>query len=310
MYKLSKEDLKKMDRIGRGVFANVYLKDGKVFKIYNEKIKAYNDFLGITSVVPNPCLRYSKFKYDYLKKKNSKLKYTDLIDDTLFIDDIFSGVVMPYYEGKTFKEYNREPIETKLSMLKKLIRNAKELTDNHIYPLDYNNNNNIILSGDNVQIIDLDDKLTKIINPLYIDSSIKELDGAIKSFIGDIDYNDYTHIDKEYIESFMTKPKETKNDTYGKIKNYLDRIIIKNNYIFLSNVTDIDKNLEVLRNPNYRIVYMYDSNNNVEKDMVHLMKKKINIYTIIPKKNMTDFLSSIAYDDLLTVSEKKLVKIR
>ena len=309
MYKVSKEDLKKMDIIGRGVFANVYLKDDKVFKVYRERIKAYNDFLGITSVVPNPCLRQAKFKYDYMKKKNSKLKYTDLIDDTLYIDDTFSGVVMPYYEGKTFKEYNREPIETKLGMLKKLIRNAKELTDNHIYPLDYNNNN-IILSGDNVQIIDLDDKLTKIINPLYTDTSIKALDGVIKNFIGDIDYNNYTNMDKEYIERFMTKPKEEKNDTYTKIDNYLEKIVEKNNYIILNSGTNVDKNLEMLRNPNYRIIYMYDSGDNVEKDIINLRRKKIHIYTIIPKKNLVDFLSSVAYDDLLTVSEKKLVKIR
>ena len=309
MYKISKDEIKNMNRIGSGVFGSTYLKDNKVFKVYHEKIKAYNDFLGITSVIKNPCLRYSKFKYDYLKKKNAKLKYTGLIDDVLYIDGMFSGVVMPYYDGNPFKEYKRDSIERKISMIKQLVRNAKELTDNGIYPLDYNSSN-ILLSNNKVQIIDLDDKLTKIINPLYTDTSIKALDEAIKSFIGDIDYNNYTNMDKEYIKSFITKPKEETNDSYTKIKKYLEKIIKKNNYIIINGGTNIDKNLEMLRNPNYRIIYMYDSGDNVEKDIINLRRKKINIYTIIPKKNLVDFLSSVAYEDLLTVSEKKLVKIR
>lgn len=309
MYKISKDEIKNMNRIGSGVFGSTYLKDNKVFKVYHEKIKAYNDFLGITSVIKNPCLRYSKFKYDYLKKKNAKLKYTGLIDDVLYIDGMFSGVVMPYYDGNPFKEYKKDSIERKISMIKQLVRNAKELTDNGIYPLDYNSSN-ILLSNNKVQIIDLDDKLTKIINPLYTDTSIKALDEAIKSFIGDIDYNNYTNMDKEYIKSFITKPKEETNDSYTKIKKYLEKIIKKNNYIIINGGTNIDKNLEMLRNPNYRIIYMYDSGDNVEKDIINLRRKKINIYTIIPKKNLVDFLSSVAYEDLLTVSEKKLVKIR
>ena len=266
-------------------------------------------FLGITTVIKNPCLRYSKFKYDYLKKKNAKLKYTDLIDDVLYIDNVFSGVVMPYYDGNPFKEYEKNSVEIKIPVIKQLVRNAKELTDNGIYPLDYNSSN-ILLSNDKVQIIDLDDKLTKIINPLYNESSIKILDNAIKNFIGDIDYNDYTKLDREYINSFIIKSKEEKNDTYKKILEYIEKIIKKNNYIFLSSETYVDKNLEILRNPNYRIVYMYDSNDNVEKNIVDLSRKKIHIYAIIPKNSLDNFLASISCDDLLTVSEKQLVKIR
>ena len=44
MYNMSKDEIKNMDIIGSGVFGSTYLKDNKVFKVYHEKIKAYNDF--------------------------------------------------------------------------------------------------------------------------------------------------------------------------------------------------------------------------------------------------------------------------
>lgn len=301
MINLSSNEIRKMDRINSGAFGNIYLKNNIVFKIYHDRIKAYNKILKENCIIPNPCLRNSKLKYEYLKSKN-------LIYDTLYIDDVFSGIVMPYYEGKTIDEYTNDSIEEKIRISKKIIICAKELTNKYIYPLDYNKNN-IILCNDKVQIIDLDDKLTKILNPIYKSKSIKILDGSIKRFIGDIDYNIYVN-NKENIQNFIIKNEEGINTSYKEIEDYLNNIIIKNNYILISDKSNISNYITLLKNPNYRVIYVYESINNIEMKLLELLKLNIKIYNIIPRDKLKEFISSISYEDLLSLSENNIVKIK
>ena len=68
---------------------------------------------GVKCLIYNPCLRCKRIKYNYLKSINYKLQYTELIDDILYIDGLFSGVVMPYYDGDLLKDYVEDPIEKK-----------------------------------------------------------------------------------------------------------------------------------------------------------------------------------------------------
>ena len=302
MYNISSDEIIKMDKIGSGTFGSVYLKDNQVLKVYHEKIKTYNIVSGSYNAIPNPCLKYNKIKYQYLKNK------TDLVSDILYIDGIFSGIVMPYYKGKTFKEYMNNPIEEKINMSNKLLLSSKKLTNNYIYPLDYKENN-IIFSDNKVQIIDLDDKLTKILNPIYKSKSIKVLDGSIKRFIGDIDYNIYVN-NKENIQNYITKKERKINTSYNEIEDYLNNIIIKNNYILLSDRSNISNYIELLRNPNYRVIYVYKSINDIEVKLLKLLKLNIKIYNIIPKNKLKEFISSISYEDLLSLSENNIVKIK
>lgn len=302
MINISSDEIKKMERIGSGNFGSVYLKDDKVYKIYHDKIKAISVTFNTREIINNPTLKTKPIKYEYLKYINSKLKYTDLIDDVLYVDGSFGGVVMPYYDGDTFEKYKNDPIEKKVSMARQLLLNAKELTDNLIYPLDYKSNN-IMLYENKIQIIDLDDVKTKVLNPIYKTESIKILDDAIKYFLGDINYN-YQNM-KDLIEKEINKT----NKTYLAIENYLSEIIKTHNYILIDEEADFKKYIDLLRKSNYRVVYIYDNvcnYNNLEK----LLSLGIHIYYILPKRYIDDYLSSIAYDELLTVKEKEIVKIK
>ncbi len=302
MINISSDEIKKMERIGSGNFGSVYLKDDKVYKIYHDKIKAISVTFNTREIINNPTLKTKPIKYEYLKYINSKLKYTDLIDDVLYVDGSFGGVVMPYYDGDTFEKYKNDPIEKKVSMARQLLLNAKELTDNLIYPLDYKSNN-IMLYENKIQIIDLDDVKTKVLNPIYKTESIKILDDAIKYFLGDINYN-YQNM-KDLIEKEINKT----NKTYLAIENYLSEIIKTHNYILIDEEADFKKYIDLLRKSNYRVVYIYDNvcnYNNLEK----LLSLGIRIYYILPKRYIDDYLSSIAYDELLTVKEKEIVKIK
>ena len=302
MINISSSEIKQMEKIGSGTFGTVYLKDNEIFKVYHEKIRTHNIISGSYNVIPNPCLKYNIVKYQYLKNN------TVLINDVLFIDGIFSGIIMKYYRGKTFKEYMNNPIEEKNKMVKELLISSKKLTDNYIYPLDYKENN-IILSNDKVQIIDLDDKLTKILNPIYKRKSIKVLDNSIRRFIGDIDYNLYTN-NKESIQNFITKKEESINDSYDKIEEYINKIMIKHNYILISEESNIDSYISLLRNPNYRVIYIYKSIDNIEIKLLDLLKKNIKIYNIIPKNKIKEFISSISYKDLLNIKENSILKVK
>ena len=306
MYNITKEEIEKMQILGSGTFGNIYLNNDMVFKVYHDNINAYNTFFGHKDIIPNPCLKSSIFKYEYLKKKNLKLQYNDLIYDILYINGTFSGVVLPYYKGKTLEECKKNSIEKKVNISQQIVMKAQELTDNHIYPLDYKSNN-ILVENSNVHIIDLDDKLTKIINPIYKSRSIKILDSTIKKFIGDIDYNkDIKNIN---IQNLLIKEEKT-NSTYNKIIKYLQNLLKKNNYLLLNDNSDIEKHLEILRNPNYRIIYIYDSINNIDKEIINLIKLNIHVYTIIPKKKFKEFLLSIAYDKMLMINKKNVIRIK
>lgn len=158
--KLTKEDFEKLDYISSGTFGSVWHNKEIAFKKYHKTIKAH----GVSGyeVIKNPCLKENQIKFHLMKHYNNKLKYTDLIIDKLYIDNQFAGVCYPYYEGDILESIIFKPIFEKVEISKQLIRNAKELTNHNIYPLDYKLNNIIYTLHGKIQIIDLDDKLTKI----------------------------------------------------------------------------------------------------------------------------------------------------
>lgn len=302
MINVSINEINKMEQIGSGTFGSVYLKDDKVYKVYHDKIKAESTIFDTKVIIDNPTFKTKKIKYEYLKHINHKLKYTDLIDDALYIDGKFSGVVMPYYDGDIFEKHKNDSIENKVAMTRQLLLNARELTDNFIYPLDYKSTN-IMLYGKKIQIIDLDDVKTKVINPIYKKKSIEILDDAIKYFLGDLEYN------HQNLNSLISKSLNEKNHSYLDIENYLSEIIKPHKYIFIDENVDLEKYLQLLRNSSYRIIYIYDNMCNYQILMKFLLLN-ISIYYALPKQYISDYLSSIAYDELLTVKEQQIVKVK
>lgn len=306
MYNISRDELSKLKKIGCGNFGTAYLKGDKVLKVYHEYVKAYNESFCASEMVKNPDLRYNPIKYSYLKYISSKLDNTDLISDTLFINGIFKGIVMPYYDGETFTNHLYDDFDKKIAMSRQLLLNAKELTKNHIYPLDYKSNN-IMLYDNKVQIIDLDDVKTKVLNPIYNKKSIETLDNAVRNFIGDIDYNLYINIDKNQIKKYLLKEENPINDTYQKIENYLANKIIKNNYILIDE--SVNTEIALLQNLKYRVVFAYKDRKYLIEKIRYLLSRGIKLYDIVPDSKIYDYLTSISYDELLTNKEKKLIKI-
>lgn len=306
MYKILSSEINKLEKIGSGNFGTAYRKDDMILKVYHEYVKAYNESFCATEMVRNPDLIYNPIKYEYLKHKNYKLEYTDLISDILFVDGKFKGIVMPYYNGETFKEHLYDDFNRKVAMSRQLILNAKELTNNYIYPLDYKSSN-IMMYNNKIQIIDLDDAKTKVLNPIYKKESIETLDTAIKCFIGDIDYNLYINARKKEVRKYLLKKENLVNTSYKEIEDYLARIIIKNNYIFINEDTDY---IELLRNPNYRVILLYKNNKMIYEKIKKLLSLNIKLYDIVPESSLKDYLSSISYEELLEVKEKELRKVK
>ncbi len=152
MYFDSKKELTDLEDIDLGTYGAVYKKGDSAIKLYHDTICCYR----------NPCLKFSKKKFWLLRRRNQLIKYTHLIDDVVFVKDQFVGVTYPFIEGNILDDFIDKNFSIKKDICSQLIRNAKELTDYHIYPLDYKLNNILYDQDGNVQIIDLDDIWTKV----------------------------------------------------------------------------------------------------------------------------------------------------
>lgn len=111
MISLTSEELKKLEKIGYGNFGVIYKDSDKIYKIYNHVVKASAHI-----TVPNPSLRFPKRRLNRLINLNKSIKYTDLVQDTVFIDGQFRGIVLPYYEGETLLDLSQEPLEKRLTI--------------------------------------------------------------------------------------------------------------------------------------------------------------------------------------------------
>ena len=78
-------------------------------------------------------------------------------------DDTLKGICIPYFKDyKILSSLNDESIDYKLKILQIIMKNLKELTDNDIYPMDFNSDG-ILINNSDVKIIDLDTYTTQII---------------------------------------------------------------------------------------------------------------------------------------------------
>lgn len=158
-----------------GEEAKLYIVGNNLYKLYNKK--------NISSI----------YQLYLLISKQSFLKETILPNGIILKDDALKGIRIPYFKDyKTLSSLNDENIDYKLKILQIIMKNLKELTDNDIYPMDFNSNG-ILINNSDVKIIDLDTYTTQIIK----DDHKKELKFVLnlyRNIILELMYQDFEPI--------------------------------------------------------------------------------------------------------------------
>lgn len=303
MINLTKDEIKNLEYVGNGNFGRVYRKGNMAYKIYKDEVKTiYGQY------VTNPALNYNPIKLNQLIKTGNKLRHTDLINDKIFVEGKFKGVTYPYYDGFTLDILMYEPIQKKIGIAKQLVRNAKELTDNHIYPTDYKLKNMVLQNGQ-VKIIDLDDSLTKIHwipNHICKNKSIRILDETIKTYFDEYRHYNVSSEITDKIERKLPQP----NKKYEDINAYINEKSIPFNYIFVSDDTDINIVKTLLKTKLYRIIYVYYKNDTkrILSEINKYLSNGIFIYDIISAIEINEYMNLIIYDDCLGIRGSQLIK--
>jgi len=305
MINITREELNKLERIGAGNFGTIYLKENKAYKIYHEMVKTEYHTLH-----KNPSLKYRKHKLNRLIKLDKKLTLTDLVQDVIFVDGKFGGVVMPYYDGDTLIKTKEDPLKNKIEIAKKLIESSKELTEHHIYPMDYKLNNIMLVSGE-IKLIDLDDFFTKITllpHPSLKRETIFGLDETIKAYFYDSNFFPL----KNDLRKYFSKEILLANSEYQEIEQYIAKKSEAHNYIFINENIDFNRHFELLRNPNYRIVYVYYRfcSDYMENIIYNILNSGIKLYDLIPMYNFKKYLRSIEYDECLGIKKDEILNLK
>jgi len=304
MISLTSAEVEKLEIIGSGNFGMVYRCEDRIYKIYNKSVNASEN-----KVVPNPALKYRKRKLNRLISLNKRIENTDLIDDVIFIDGNFSGVSMSYYEGVTLSDLIEEPIEKRITIAKAIVKNAKELTKHFVYPTDYKLNNFMFVDGE-VKIIDLDDELTKVKlfpDPLLAYESITCLDDMIKQYFDE--YISYFFMGGVEYPNKIRRTYPPLNSTYNGIEEYIESKKIKYNYLFITDKTNVDKYMDLLKSKLYRVVYVYEKRGKAIDFLERMFSLDIDIYDVVYVVNIKRYLNSIMTDECLEVSDNKVFKI-
>ncbi len=301
MLNLKKEDIKKLENIGSGAFGTVYrFNDDYAIKVYHDKVKT-----GFGLLANNPQLRRMD-KAIKLKRINKKLEYTDLVQDLLYIDGKYAGIVIPYYEGTTLNHMMNAPIELKIDISKQLVRNCKELTSNNIYPLDFKLNNMMYVNGE-VKFIDLDDFYTKyhlFNHERQKRDAICGLDESIKTYFGEFRCSTYN----EALGIYLTRERTIGNYSYSDIDAYLEYKNKALNYLFIDIDSDIDVIKAIKNNGEYRIIMLYDSLGYDGEEYVKYFEKldrnNIYVYDMIKRSEFDLYFSNNKIKNKFYIKER------
>ncbi len=291
MISISREDVINYELIRSGGFGSVYKVDNLAYKIYHPKI---HNVMGI--VRDNPVLTLSTGRFERLQSRSKDLLYTKSIQDYIYIDGHFGGVVLPFFEGSLLREYKHASFQLKRNFSNQLIRNHQELQRNLIFPYDYKLNN-VIVNDNEIKIIDLDDVLTSIpIYPTfyhYMKSNYSLSKCMIQLFQDN--WNSASYQFREYLQNTKIKPTYSVDD----LKHQLEKKEEEHNFCLLNSTS---KNIPI--HPTYHYLFSYDENDSKEaiyQIIDKLYQKGIILFDILTEEKKEDYFeqfhTNICIDD-------------
>lgn len=197
-----------------GEESKLYIVGNDLYKLYNKK--------NISSI-------YQLF---LLISKQSFLKETILPNGIILKNNELKGICLPYFKDyKTLSSLSDENINYKLDILQIIMKNLQELTDNDIYPMDFNSDG-ILINNNDVKIIDLDTYTTQIIKDANKEK-LKFVLNLYRNIILGLMYQDFEPITvlpslNAYLESKKVNKKiiyDIINDiSYHNLSNFIESI--------------------------------------------------------------------------------------
>jgi len=156
--KLSKLELKSLIKQGSINNGTIYNTDGKKYKIDREFLE---DFVR-KHVVTRNHYGVDREQIEWLMSKQKDIKHTTLPNGIITYEGVDVGVIYPrfFYGYKNFHSLPREEEILILKNLRTAIANNEELLRNGIFNENFLNRE-IIYSGDDVQLINIDGKYIK-----------------------------------------------------------------------------------------------------------------------------------------------------
>ena len=254
MIKLTRDEFNKLERIqfAGGFFGSLYKVDDKTaYKIYYGTVR---NIIGLP--MNNPTLSTNILHYKLLLSRKDKIKKSHLPEDLVYVDKKFKGVKLNYLNGEKLSNIHNLSYDKRLNISYSILDKGKELTKHLIYHTDFKTNN-MLLDGDTVHIIDLDDVKTHafiIPSILFRTFSITSLGNVIQDVMGLYDHEllrDNLHEELKREKSFRAK-------TYKRIEEYLEERQIERDIFYIDKNTDINElknNTKVLDKD---IVYLFE----------------------------------------------------
>lgn len=257
--KITLNELEDLEVLGEGTFGKVYKKDNFIFKVFKERLKTK---FGVT--MKNTSLSYFKSKYKLSLKRSQSLKFSTLLTDKLYVDGKLIGLVSEFKDGVAIKEIADDvSYMKKYDIVNMLIRNAKELTDNRIYPLDYHLYNVLYdENSDEVNIIDLNDIKTRyeyFSNKKLLGESLKKLKETIVAFYSFYPQFKFDADSLSMLESYNENNMffENQEISYNSLSLFNEKKLEPKKYLFIRsedvNTFDLDK-VNNLINNGYRLI--------------------------------------------------------
>ncbi len=275
--------------LGRG-------RSGSVYKCGDSAIKLYHDIIYEIDKV-NPCLQINRRKFKLMQMRASRIEHTPLVEDLIYLNGKFHGVSYPYIEGEPLnKIFRKLSIEDRINLSRQIIRNAKELTDNQIYPKDYRLPNIIYDAEGNIRIIDVDDTHTRVtVLPNYLELlfSLSSLASLLTIFLEGRDLDDKKYeIFAKYKEAI--KIRRRKILSYQKLSSYVDFKLqpIKTIFIDISDLDNIDLTIinRIVANTKCEIVLV--SLNPFEATVFNNIKVPFYDFIVFGKGNPDDVVNA------------------